>query len=85
MEAARGGEDTSDLIEGSISRSNAGQTKLSHVAAAELSVTGSAYDVKAPVNDVRLGSQEQAQSMNQIAKGIARMERVSQVWPTCEA
>ena len=46
---------------------------------------GGADDVKAPVNDVRLGSQEQAQSMNQIAKAIAQMERVSQVWPTCEA
>ena len=48
------------------------------VAAAVRSVTESASKAKTLVDEVKLGNQEQARGIEQIAKGIVQMEQVTQ-------
>ncbi len=75
---ARAAKDTASLIDESIHKSNAGKAKLGEVATAIRSVTESAGKVKTLVDETRLGNQEQARGIEQIAKGIVHMEQISQ-------
>ena len=74
-EAAR---NTATLIEDSIAKSNDGKAKVDRAAAAIRSITEESARVKALVNQVNLGSQQQARGIQQIAQGIGQMERVTQ-------
>ena len=76
--SAQAAKDTAAMIEESIAKSNSGSTKLNEVADAIKSITESALKVKALVDEVNLGSQEQARSIEQIAKAIEQMEQVTQ-------
>jgi methyl-accepting chemotaxis protein/methyl-accepting chemotaxis protein-1 (serine sensor receptor) len=66
------------LIEESIAKSNQGSIKLDEVAAAILGVTESSGKVKTLVDEVNVGSQEQARGIEQIAKAFSQMEQVIQ-------
>jgi methyl-accepting chemotaxis protein/methyl-accepting chemotaxis protein-1 (serine sensor receptor) len=76
--SAQAARDTATLIEESIAKSNDGKTKLERVANAVRSITESTGNVKTLVDEVRLGSQEQARGIEQVAKAITQMEKVTQ-------
>jgi len=75
---AQAAKDTSALIEESIAKSNDGKTKVDQVAAAIRAITGEVASVKTLVDEVNLGSQEQARGTDQIGKAITLMEQVTQ-------
>jgi methyl-accepting chemotaxis protein len=76
--SAQAAKDTSALIEESIAKSNEGSQRLEHVAQVIHAITESAAKVKTLVDEVNLGSQEQARGIEQISKSIAEMDRVTQ-------
>jgi methyl-accepting chemotaxis protein len=76
--SAQAAKDTSELIEESISRSHAGGTKLERVSEVIHAITESTAKVKTLVDEVNLGSQEQARGIEQISKAIAQMDHVTQ-------
>lgn len=75
---ARAAQETAELIEESIAKSNDGKTKVDLVAAAICAITEDWGKVKTLVEEVNLGSQEQARGIERIAQAIARMDQVSQ-------
>lgn len=76
--SAQAAKDTASLIEESIAKSNQGSQRLEHVAQVIHAITESAGKVKTLVDEVNLGSQEQARGIEQISKSIAEMDRVTQ-------
>ncbi len=75
---AQAAKDTAALIEESISKSNDGKTKVDQVAVAIHAITEESGKVKTLVDEVSVGSGEQARGMEQIAKAISQMEQVTQ-------
>ncbi|HEX4807799.1 MAG TPA: methyl-accepting chemotaxis protein [Bryobacteraceae bacterium] len=75
---AQAAKDTAALIEESIVKSEDGKTKVDSVAAAIRGITEESARVKALVDDVNLGSQEQARGIEQVSKAITQMEQVTQ-------
>ncbi len=75
---AQAAKDTATLIQDSIETTRDGHTHLDHVAHAVRGMTESSIHVKALVDEVNLGSQEQARGMDQIARVIVQMEKVTQ-------
>ncbi len=76
--SAQAAKDTASLIEESIAKSNEGSRRLEHVAQVMGSITESAVKVKTLVDEVNLGSQEQARGIEQISKSISEMDRITQ-------
>jgi len=76
--SAQAAKDTAALIEESIAKSNEGSQRLEQVAQVIRAITESAAKVKTLVDEVNLGSQEQARGIEQISKSIAEMDRVTQ-------
>jgi methyl-accepting chemotaxis protein len=76
--SAQAAKDTAALIEESIARSNEGSTRLERVAQVIRAITDSTAQVKTLVDEVNLGSQEQARGIQQISKAIAQMDQVTQ-------
>lgn len=75
---AQAAKDTATLIEESIIKSNDGKMKVDQVAAAIREITAESEKVKTLVDEVHLGSQEQARGIDQIGKAITQMEQVTQ-------
>ncbi|HTR38582.1 MAG TPA: methyl-accepting chemotaxis protein [Bryobacteraceae bacterium] len=75
---AQAAKDTAGLIEESISKSTEGKNKVDHVSAAILVIAEESAKVKTLVDEVNLGSQEQARGIEQVGKAIAQMEQVTQ-------
>jgi methyl-accepting chemotaxis protein/methyl-accepting chemotaxis protein-1 (serine sensor receptor) len=75
--SAQAAKDTAALIEESILRSNGGQEKVDQVATAIKAITEEAGKVKTLVDDVNLGSGEQARGIEQIGKAITQMEQLT--------
>ncbi len=75
---AQAARDTAGLIEESIETSRDGNTRLDSMVSAVRSMTESASRVKALVDEVNLGNQEQARGMNQISHTVLQMEKVTQ-------
>ena len=75
---AQAAKDTAVLIEESIHKSHEGKSRVDEVAMAIHSVAEDAAKVKTLVDEVSLGSEEQARGIDQIGKAIAQMERVTQ-------
>jgi methyl-accepting chemotaxis protein len=75
---AQAAKDTAALIEESISKSNDGKVKVDQVAVAIRTITEESAKVKTLVDEVNLGSQEQARGIEQIGKAISQMEQVTQ-------
>jgi methyl-accepting chemotaxis protein len=76
--SAQAAKDTSALIEESIATSRDGSAKLEQVAGVIRAITESATQVKALVDEVNMGSQEQARGIAQIAKAVSQMDQVTQ-------
>jgi len=75
---AQAAKDTAALIEESIARSNDGKVKVDQVAGAIRVIAEESAKVKTLVDEVSLGSQEQARGIEQISKAIAQMEQATQ-------
>lgn len=75
---AQAAKDTATLIEESIGKSNDGKAKVDHVTTAIRTITGESMKVKTLVEEVNLGSQEQARGTEQISKAIMQMQQVTQ-------
>jgi methyl-accepting chemotaxis protein len=75
---AQAAKDTAALIEESIAKSNDGKVKVDQVAGAISAITAEQSQVKTLVDEVNLGSQEQARGIEQIGKAIGQMEQVTQ-------
>jgi len=75
---AQAAKDTALLIEESIAKSNDGKLKVDQVAAAIRIITGESAKVKTLVDEVNLGSREQARGIEQIGKAMAQMDHVTQ-------
>ena len=76
--SAQAARDTAPLIEDSIAKSNTGSAKLEQMAAVIHAITESAAKVKTLVDQVNLGSREQASGIEQVAKAIQQMSEVTQ-------
>ncbi len=76
--SAQAARDTSALIEDSIAKSNQGSQRLEQVAQVIRAITESAAQVRTLVDEVNLGSQEQARGIQQISTSIGHMDRVTQ-------
>ena len=76
--SAQAAKDTSALIEESIGTSRDGSAKLEQVAGVIRAITESSTQVKTLVDEVNMGSQEQARGIDQIAKAVAQMDQVTQ-------
>jgi len=76
--SAQAARDTAPLIEDSILKSNVGSTKLEQVAVVILDITASAAKVKVLVDEVNLGSKEQARGIEQVSKAIQQISQVTQ-------
>jgi methyl-accepting chemotaxis protein len=76
--SAQAARDTASLIEESIAKSNEGKAKVDQVAVAIRGITEESGKVKILVDEVSMGSQEQARGLEQIAKAITQMEQVTQ-------
>jgi methyl-accepting chemotaxis protein/methyl-accepting chemotaxis protein-1 (serine sensor receptor) len=75
---AQAARDTAALIEESIATAGDGNAKLDQMAGAVRSMTQSAIRVKALVDQVNLGGQEQSRGMEQISRAIVQMEQLTQ-------
>jgi methyl-accepting chemotaxis protein len=75
---AQAAKDTADLIEESIAKSNDGTIKVDQVAVAIRTISEESHKVKMLVDEVNLGSQEQARGIDQIGKALTQMEQVTQ-------
>jgi methyl-accepting chemotaxis protein len=76
--SAQAAKDTAALIEESIATSREGSAKLEQVAGVIRAITESSTQVKTLVDEVNMGSQEQARGIDQISKAIAQMDQVTQ-------
>ncbi|MEO8591871.1 MAG: methyl-accepting chemotaxis protein [Candidatus Solibacter sp.] len=75
---AQAARDTAGLIEDSIATSRDGNARLDQMAGNVRAMTENATEVKALVDEVNMGSQEQARGMDQISRAIMQMEHVTQ-------
>jgi methyl-accepting chemotaxis protein/methyl-accepting chemotaxis protein-1 (serine sensor receptor) len=76
--SAQAAKDTAALIEESIAKSNDGKAKVDQVVVSIHTITEQTAGVKTLVDEVRLGSEEQARGIEQVAKAVNQMEQVTQ-------
>ncbi len=76
--SAQAAKDTATLIEDSIGKSADGKSKVDQVAHAIRSITAESVKMKTLVDEIHLGSAEQAKGIDQISSSIQRMEQVTQ-------
>ena len=76
--SAQAAKDTAALIEESIATSNQGSTQLQKVAEVVAAITEAASKVKVLVDEVNIGSQEQAKGIEEIARSLTEMDKVTQ-------
>jgi methyl-accepting chemotaxis protein len=76
--SAQAAKDTAALIEESIATSNEGSAQLQKVADVVGSITEAATKVKILVDEVNIGSQEQAKGIEEIARALTEMDKVTQ-------
>jgi methyl-accepting chemotaxis protein len=76
--SAQAAKDTASLIEASIATSDEGSKQLQKVADVVGSITEAATKVKVLVDEVNIGSQEQAKGIEEIARALTEMDKVTQ-------
>src|SRR5215831_1852616 len=76
--SAQAARDTTGLIEESIAKSNNGRAKVDLVTEQMRAIAATAAQVKTLVDEVNLGSAEQARGIEQVARAVAQMEKVTQ-------
>ena len=75
---AQAAKDTEALIQESVAKATAGQSKVDEVAAAIEQITAQSTEVKVLVDEVHAGSDEQIRGVSEISKAIQQMEQVTQ-------
>jgi len=75
--SAQAAKDTAALIEESIATSNEGSLRLQKVADVVSSITEAATKVKILVDEVNAGSQDQAKGIEEIARALTEMDKVT--------
>jgi methyl-accepting chemotaxis protein/methyl-accepting chemotaxis protein-1 (serine sensor receptor) len=75
---AQAARDTASLIEDSITKSDDGKSKVDRVADSIRALTAQAGQVRTLVDEVNVGSQEQAKGLEQISRAITHMEQAGQ-------
>ncbi|RXH58625.1 HAMP domain-containing methyl-accepting chemotaxis protein [Granulicella sibirica] len=75
---AQAAQDTANLIDESIQRSHGGKIKVDEVAIAIRVITSESAKMKILVDEINLGSIEQARGIDQISRSISQMEQVTQ-------
>ena len=75
---AQAAKDTAALIEESIAKSNGGKAKVDQVADSIQAITSEAAKVKTLVDDVSRGSQKQTRGIEDVARAMTAMEKVTQ-------
>ncbi len=75
---SRSAADTAVLIEESIAKSSGGKSKVDRVAQSMRGISEEAAQVKTLVDEVNVGSHEQARGLDQIGKAIAQLEQAGQ-------
>ena len=75
---AQAAKDTAVLIEDSISKAREGKTRVDQTASAIHVVSEQAVQIKTLIDEVSLGSQEQARGIEQISKALAQMDQSTQ-------
>ncbi len=76
--SAQAAKDSAGLIEDSLDTAQTGGARLAQVAQSIAVITAHSSRVKALIDEVDAGSQEQARGMEQIAQAVSQMERVTQ-------
>jgi methyl-accepting chemotaxis protein/methyl-accepting chemotaxis protein-1 (serine sensor receptor) len=76
--SAQAARDTADLIENSIATSSEGKSRLNTVAEDIRSVASESAKIKVLVDEINLGSVEQARGIDQISRSIFEIEQVTQ-------
>jgi len=76
--SAQAAKDTAALIEESIGKSGEGSRKLELVAKSIHHITVGSAHTKTLVDEIRVGSEEQARGIEQIASAVVQMEQVTQ-------
>ena len=76
--SAQAAKDTAALIEESIAKSSEGKSKVEQVAGAIRAISEDVVRAKTLVDEVHVGSQEQTRGIEQVAKAVTQMERVTQ-------
>ena len=80
--SAQAAKDTAGLIEESITKSSEGRGKLDQLSSAIRAITAKSDQVKELIHELRLGNEEQARGVEQIAKAMTQMEQVTQTSAT---
>ncbi len=76
--SAQAAKDTTELIAQSVATANAGQAQVERAAAGIRTIAERATRAKTLADEVRSGSQEQTQGLDQIAETISQLEAVTQ-------
>jgi methyl-accepting chemotaxis protein len=79
LRSAQAARDTGALIEHSIAKSNEGVARLGQVSEVIRQIVQSASQVKTLVDEVSLGSQQQAREIEAISRGIIEMEKATRM------
>jgi methyl-accepting chemotaxis protein/methyl-accepting chemotaxis protein-1 (serine sensor receptor) len=75
---AQAAKDTAQLIDDSIAKANDGKTKVDEVAAAIRTITTESSQIRVLIDEINVGSQEQAKGIDHIMQSIAEIEQVTQ-------
>jgi methyl-accepting chemotaxis protein/methyl-accepting chemotaxis protein-1 (serine sensor receptor) len=75
---AQAARDTSTLIEESVAKSHGGKARVDDVASAIHAVIEESVQIKTLVEEVNVGSQEQRQGIDQIARAVNQMQQMTQ-------
>lgn len=75
---AQAAKDTELLIEESIAKSRDGKTMVDQTADAIQAISAQSIQMKTLADEVNLGSQDQLRGVDQIAKAISQMEKITQ-------
>jgi methyl-accepting chemotaxis protein/methyl-accepting chemotaxis protein-1 (serine sensor receptor) len=76
--SAQAAKDTASLIEESIASSHEGSARVEKVAGVVAAITEATGTVKVLVDEVNIGSQEQAKGIEEIARFLTEMDKVTQ-------
>ncbi len=76
--SAQAAKDTTELINDSISKSNDTKTRVDQVAAVFQSLSQESAKIKALVDEVSAGSDNQTRGVEQVSKSLAQIEHVTQ-------
>jgi methyl-accepting chemotaxis protein len=76
--SSQAAKDTAALIENSLKKSTSGAVLVNRVAEQIRNITANSSKMKAMVDEVTLGSQEQSKGIEQVSRSIQKMEHVTQ-------